>query len=52
MRAMRVMRFALFLLLSIPFFGLVGCNTVSGFGEDLETAGSEIEQTAEEEQRD
>ncbi|MBK1705215.1 entericidin A/B family lipoprotein [Halochromatium glycolicum] len=28
---------------------LSGCNTVAGFGEDLETAGDSLEETAEEE---
>jgi entericidin A len=29
-------------------FGVAGCNTVEGFGEDVQSAGEEIEETAEE----
>jgi predicted small secreted protein len=29
-------------------FALSGCNTVAGVGEDLETAGDSLEDTAEE----
>ena len=33
--------------LALPLF-LVGCNTVSGIGEDVEAAGDAIEKSAEE----
>lgn len=33
--------------LSFPAVALAGCNTISGIGEDLETVGDEIEDTAE-----
>jgi predicted small secreted protein len=32
----------------IASFGLTGCNTIEGMGEDIETAGQEIEQEAQE----
>lgn len=39
------------LLFSVLFVcAMTGCNTVSGVGEDLEAAGSAIEDTAKEEQ--
>jgi entericidin A len=28
-------------------FGVAGCNTVEGFGEDVQSAGESIEETAE-----
>ena len=46
---------ATFKFLSVPFFGLmmlvsgaalVGCNTTEGVGEDLESAGDAISDTA------
>jgi predicted small secreted protein len=44
-------RFGLFcsLLLLISQFFLLGCNTISGMGEDIEEAGDAIEETIEDE---
>ncbi|MEJ2256659.1 MAG: entericidin A/B family lipoprotein [Woeseiaceae bacterium] len=36
------------LLTALLGFGLGGCNTTQGFGEDVEAAGEAIEDTAEE----
>jgi len=33
-------------IFSLLFLSLGGCNTIAGFGEDVETAGEEIEETA------
>ncbi|RRQ23010.1 entericidin A/B family lipoprotein [Thiohalobacter thiocyanaticus] len=33
-------------------FGLSGCNTMAGIGQDVESAGESIEEEAVEEQRD
>lgn len=41
---------AIFILLSQPF--LVGCNTISGMGEDIEDAGEAVEETIEDEDSD
>ncbi|MGJ3232760.1 MAG: entericidin A/B family lipoprotein [Oceanicaulis sp.] len=34
-------------LFSILFLSLGGCNTISGFGQDVEDTGEAIEDTAE-----
>lgn len=34
-------------LFSLLFLSLGGCNTIAGFGQDVESAGEEIEDTAE-----
>jgi len=34
------------ILISLSFF-TISCNTMQGIGEDLETAGEEIQETAE-----
>lgn len=34
-------------LFSLLFLSLGGCNTVSGFGQDVESAGEEIEDAAD-----
>lgn len=40
-------------LLAVPVvLAVAGCNTVAGFGEDLQTAGGELEETAERQQAD
>jgi len=39
-------------LLTIMVLILSGCNTIAGMGEDLEAAGSSIEESAEKEKRD
>lgn len=42
-------RMALFMALSYAaVFGLSGCNTIQGAGEDIEAAGQEISEEAEE----
>ena len=38
----------LLLLLFLASAGLAGCNTIEGVGEDLESAGSAIDEQAEE----
>lgn len=34
------------LVLLLALFGLTACNTTAGFGEDVEAAGEQIEETA------
>jgi len=52
MQAMQEIRLILLFLLATPLVaGLVACNTISGVGEDIEAAGSGIEEAAEEEKR-
>ncbi len=43
------MRKLLIALITVPFFAgtLAGCNTMSGFGKDVESAGNKIENSAE-----
>ena len=38
------------LLLMFAGAGLAGCNTIEGIGEDMESAGSAIDESAEQEQ--
>jgi predicted small secreted protein len=38
---------ALLAALGLAMFGLSGCNTTAGVGEDIEAAGNELEDTAE-----
>jgi len=35
------------ILLSVAVLGMHGCNTVEGFGRDIEKLGDKIEKTAE-----
>lgn len=41
------MRILYLMLLSLVGFAAAGCNTTEGFGQDVEEAGEEIEETAE-----
>ena len=46
----RGLRLSLLLLLaSVSLVALSGCNTVAGFGEDMEAAGEGLENSAERE---
>lgn len=47
MRISSVSNCLLLLMLLVLTFGLGGCNTVAGVGEDLEAAGSGLEESAE-----
>ncbi len=38
---------ALAIILAVSVLGLYGCNTVEGFGKDLEKLGDKIEKKAE-----
>lgn len=44
--------FALALLLTVTLAPLFGCNTIRGFGRDVEGAGSEISEEAAETQQE
>lgn len=39
---------SLLLIIAFASFGLSGCNTTQGIGEDVEAAGEYVEETAEE----
>lgn len=42
-----VVRISVALLFVLMVLGLAACNTMEGFGEDVEAAGEEIEEEAE-----
>ena len=48
MKSIRLNRMVIILPILMMVFGLVGCNTVEGFGKDLQKVGGKIEKKANE----